>query len=122
MRQSPIYLSASPHLSDHSANGHALDYTLGGKHTAAIFSIMFCAWCGKKYAVAPQPGMWVLFPYEGHGAWESNIGRVTGDWPVCIDPECVSNQGTAKILTVITLAAVVTKEGEWIDLGRRVEF
>lgn len=121
MSHPPVFTSTSPHLFDHSADQYALDYSFGKDQPFAVFALMYCMWCGKKYAVAPQVGFWVLFPYESHGDMNSIVGRVSGDWPVCIDPKCVSSQGAAKNLTVLASHAVVTSEGEWLNLGRRVE-
>jgi len=116
MRQAPIFTSTSPHLGDHAANQYTLDYTLGGSQTAAVFSIMFCSWCGRKYAIVPQPGLWVFFSYEGHGGVP--FGSVASDWPICIDVGCA---GVGKPLTVTSLASIVTSEGQWLHLPRGVE-
>lgn len=112
----PIYLSASPHLSDHAANSHDLDYTLGGKHTAAIFAIGHCSYCNTKWAIAPQPAGWVMLDYAQRASWPP-LATIAGARPLCITVGC---EGLGKELNYLSIASVVTSEGQWLDLGRLV--
>lgn len=132
MPQQPIYLTASPHLGDYSANQYDLDYTLSGSYPAAIFAIGICHHCGHKFSIAPTidryrltltPTGTIMVPIiagyaimsvDPKNIWPP-LATVTGAAPVCVTPDC---KGAGQELAIVSLGSVITGEGEWIEVSK----
>ena len=111
-----MFNSTSPHLGDYSANQYALDYTLNGEHPASLFVVGECHKCFTRYAIVADPltsNLW-MFDYETH-ARPPLLAEVSSEKPVCINPKC-----RAALLDITSLASMVTRDGMWLKLDKRV--
>ena len=107
--------TASPHQFDHSVQTYDFNYHLDGKMFAGIYLLGFCAWCGKKYSILAQVNSWILYHREAGGDITNPIAQIAGTRPCCVKGDC---KGYGEDLTVTSHAAIVTSEGEWLNLEK----